>query len=88
MKDFHIDIKGGQWLIRFSRRMRGRAYGWCDYSLKKIMVDARQPLVLKLEVLVHEVLHAIHPDLSEEAVAYTGTKLAEAVNEAFSLEDR
>lgn len=88
MRDYHFDIHGERWLIRFSKRMRGSANGWCDYQKKKILVDDRLPDVVKLDVLIHEVLHAIHRNLSEESVTYSGTKLAEVISGVFSLEKR
>lgn len=85
--DFHFEINGEEWLVRFSKRMRGKAMGWCDYSLKKILVDDRLPREVKLDVLIHEVVHAIHRNLSEESVTYTGSKIAEIVSEVFSVEE-
>lgn len=87
MKDYHFDINGQKWLIRFSRRMRGKANGWCDYSQRKILVDDRLTPRVKLDVLIHEVVHAIHRSLSEESVTYTGTKLAEIISEVFKVEE-
>lgn len=78
MKEFSLDIHGKKWTIRFSR-LRGRAVGWCDYKNQKILVADRLPLQEKVDTLVHEVIHAVHSQLSEESVSYTGTKIAEAL---------
>ena len=86
MKDYRFEINGCPWLIRFSRRMRGKANGWCDYSQRKILVNDRLTPELKLDVLIHEVVHAIHESLSEESVTYTGSKLAEVISEVFNIE--
>lgn len=86
-RDFEIEIHGNKWLVRFTR-LRGKAVGWCDYSKKKIMVADRLPLQAKVDTLIHEVIHAVHSQLSEEAVTYTGTKIAEALFLTGLVEDK
>lgn len=88
MKDHAFELNGKPWTIRFSKRMRGKAMGWCDYKQRKILVDDRLTLKVKLDVLIHEVVHAIHSQLSEESVTYTGSKLAEVISEVFKVEEK
>lgn len=61
-------IAGQEWTWRYSR-LNGNADGWC-YSAPdhRILVDTRLRGQRRLEVEIHEVLHALYPQLSEEAV--------------------
>ena len=77
-RDYTFDINGEKWLIRFSR-LRGKAAGWCDYKRRKILVHNSLTPKQTLDTLIHEVTHAIHPQLCEESVVYTGAKLAEII---------
>lgn len=43
--------------------------GQCDYGKKTIRVDERLHGVDLLDTLIHELIHARWPDLSEDAVA-------------------
>lgn len=73
--DRRFEIAGKEWLVRVSR-LRGKAAGWCDYSKCKILVDSGLDPEAFLETLVHEVIHAEFPMLSEEAVTNSAADLA------------
>jgi hypothetical protein len=53
-----------------------------------IAIDARLKGKLKMEVLIHELLHEFHPDLSEESVELTGNLIAEALHQQGFRETR
>ena len=73
-----ILVNGVVWLLRFSR-LRGKAMGWCYFDTKKILVDSRLKGKDRLDVLIHEMLHAHHRQLSEEAVTQTASDIAEVL---------
>jgi hypothetical protein len=78
--DDHVFTLNGdeRWLIRFTT-LKGAAYGY-TYSQKakhpRIILDARMRGRKKLEVLVHELLHALNPTQSEEHVEQQGKDIA------------
>ena len=78
MTDHKIDVNGVEWLLRFSR-LRGKARGWCQYDKKKILVHNRLTGEERLEVVIHELLHAFFPDLAEESVTNAGEGIAKVL---------
>jgi hypothetical protein len=56
-----------RWKIERSQRLRG-IDGDCNYTLRRIRIDARLRGVDLLDTLIHELIHARWPDLSEDAV--------------------
>jgi hypothetical protein len=73
--DHHFTIAGLKWLWRYTR-LRGGANGWTylpDHksplkSIRKILIDERLTGRLRLEVEIHEAMHALFPQTSEESV--------------------
>jgi hypothetical protein len=57
-----------RWKIERSEALRG-CDGDCNYDLKRIRIHARLVAVDLLDTLIHELIHARWPDLSEDAVA-------------------
>lgn len=80
MPEDHVFTLNGdeRWLLRFST-LKGAAYGY-TFSQKskhpRIILDARMRGRKKLEVLVHELLHALNPTQSEEHVEQQGKDIA------------
>ena len=80
MADDHVFTLNGdeRWLLRFTT-LKGAAYGY-TFSQKakhpRIILDARMRGRKKLEVLVHELLHALNPTQSEEHVEQQGKDIA------------
>ena len=78
-QDHHFRLNGDEpWLIRFTT-LKGAAYGY-TFSQKakhpRIILDARMRGRKKLEVIVHELLHALNPTQSEEHVEQQGKDIA------------
>lgn len=73
-----IIVNGARWVIRFAR-LRGTAVGWCYYTKRKILVSKKLTGVDRLDTIIHELLHAHHPQLSEESVTETATGIAEVL---------
>jgi len=71
-----VSISGQKFDWRYSR-LRGKANGWCYHLEKKILIDSRLSGVKRLEVELHEFLHASNPNHSEEAVTMQAADLAE-----------
>jgi hypothetical protein len=61
-----IEIAGAKWHI-VRARLRN-LYGLCDYATRTIKVDARLTGTDYLDTLLHELIHARWPDISEESV--------------------
>jgi Zn-dependent peptidase ImmA (M78 family) len=83
MPDDHVFTLNGdeRWLLRFTN-LKGAAYGY-TFSQKaknpRIILDARMRGRKKLEVLVHELLHALNPTQSEEHVEQQGKDIAKVL---------
>lgn len=84
MKDFSLKIGRKNWKVQFvTSREVGNSWGCCDYpSAKNPRIQvyrnaSRRDLV---NTLLHEVLHAVRPELSEEAVTETADVLERALN--------
>lgn len=78
-RDHHYTLNGDErWLLRFTTLVGG-AYGY-TYSQKaehpRILVDENLRGRKRLEVIVHELLHALNPTQSEEHVDQQGKDIA------------
>lgn len=66
--DRKFSIAGQEWTWRYSR-LKGNAEGWCFSAPEhRIVIEDRLRGQRRLEVEIHEALHALYPSLSEEAV--------------------
>jgi len=77
-KDLKIRVRGRSWNLQFVR-VPNDADGICDaYDTpgKRIRISPSLKGERKLEVIVHEVLHASHWDMAEEAVEETARDVA------------
>lgn len=80
----HFKLAGKVWPVKFTR-LRGNAVGWTYYAdtqhpgtQEKILLDERAYLKGRsgLELLIHELLHALNPSFSEEAVTEQAADIA------------
>jgi hypothetical protein len=80
-RDHHFLIAGLRYLWRYTR-LRGTADGWTYYAdtkkktKPKILIDSRLSGRARLEIEIHEWLHAEFPHLSEETVTEAAKGLA------------
>lgn len=69
----NITVRGKRWKLVFERlRDAWKCWGMCDAPTtrgKRIRIDSRLTGQHRLEILLHEILHAAHWDASEELVA-------------------
>ena len=84
MNDFSLRIRNKNWKVQFvTSREVGNSWGSCDYpNARNTRIQiyrnaSRRDLV---NTLLHEVLHAVRPELSEEAVTETADVLERALN--------
>lgn len=70
-----ILVRGIRWTMRFTR-LRGSADGWCYYKEKKILICNKLRGIRRLDVVVHELLHAHNVEMSEDDVARTASGVA------------
>jgi hypothetical protein len=81
-RNHHFKINGVSWLWRYVR-LKGRAAGWTYMrdpknpdAEEKILIDERLSGRMRLNVEIHEFLHAANPTHSEEHVTQQGNDLA------------
>lgn len=84
MQDFDLHINGKRWSVRFvgTRELRD-AWGEADLPSArrpKIRIHRNQTERRLRETLIHEVLHAVRPELCEEAVDETARILERALH--------
>lgn len=73
-----ILVKGIRWTLRFTR-LRGSADGWCYFTEKKILVCKKLRGVRRLDVIVHELLHAHNQSMPEHDVSRTASGVAKVL---------
>lgn len=80
--DHHFKIGGVRWLWRYAR-LKGAAAGWTQYPdakntklPAKILIDATLTGRARLEIELHEALHAIFPQIDEGVITEAGKDLA------------
>lgn len=79
--DHHFTIAGIRWLWRYTR-LKGNAAGWTVYgdekkkAKPKILIDQRLAGRSRLEIEIHEALHACLPQTSEESITETAKDVA------------
>jgi hypothetical protein len=69
-----------RWKLCRSRRTMPKWYGECNYETRTITVCKSLAGIDLLDTLIHEVIHARWPDLSEEAVEEVATLLAHVLD--------
>lgn len=79
-----IKINDKNWKIKIvkSTEMSPSTLGECDnpaHSKPEIWVKRTQKPIDLMDTIIHEVLHAVRPELSEEAVLDTATTIAKAL---------
>lgn len=79
-----IKINKKNWKIKIvkSTELSPYSLGECDdpgYSKPEIWVKRTQKPLDLMDTVIHEVLHAVRPELSEEAVLDTATTIAKAL---------
>ena len=81
MRDFRLHIRGRWWRVRFvASREVGNAWGVAiDSPRPQILIYRRQGRRAMVNTLLHEVLHAVRPELAEEAVTETADVLERAL---------
>ena len=75
----HFQIDGKVWLVKVTR-LRGSASGWAIFTdTGKILIDEvvwRKRSRASLELLIHEVYHALNPQFDETVVERHAKDLA------------
>lgn len=80
--DHHFKIAGVRWLWRYTR-LKGMAAGWTQYPdsknkkiAPKILIDSALTGRQRLEIELHEALHACFPQIDEDVITEAGKDLA------------
>jgi len=74
-----VRIRGHSWALVFVDRLPSGAAGEMDpvgVPRKEVRVAVQQSSLDVLDTLLHELLHAAYPDLSEDAVSEGATDIA------------
>ena len=66
--------------IRKSRKLTAN-FGFFDTGKQEIVVDGRITGEQAIEIYIHEMLHAIYPDMSEDAVADGARAMANVLDQ-------
>lgn len=90
-RDHYVTLNGDErWLIRFTE-LTGAAYG-ITYTQK-----AKHPRIVlhdgmrgrhRLTVLIHELLHAIFPQASEEVIEQAGKDLSRVLSTLYDIKPK
>lgn len=73
-----IDIAGVRWSVSVCRVPRS-IHGDCDYAKRRIRVSEKLSSRDRTDTLIHELIHARWPDLSESAVAEFATEITDCL---------
>ena len=76
-KRAYLRIRGKRWTVVFQNGGDTNLLGWCDWINHKIVVRNTPDAT---ETLIHEILHACQPDLSEAAVLEIETAIVHALD--------
>ena len=76
-KTCRLKIRGQRWRIVIGRPPMNRCSGCCVKADRTIYIRSRAKN--KFETLVHEILHACHWDLTEEAIVETEEALVKGL---------
>lgn len=74
-RSYHVFINEQKWQIKFCP-VPSDLWGDCDYKKKEIRVSHRLYGQDRLDVLLHELIHARWPDLCEISVCEFASELA------------
>jgi len=80
-----IRISGEWWLMKLPGDPGCDNNGLCDYENKTIYIRDGLGQLKTVEVIVHETVHAVSRDLSEECVERIGVAVAGALQSAGML---
>lgn len=85
MAIFRAELGGRPWTVDTASRIR-KNWGDCDYERRLIRVSKKAKECGKdREILFHEAIHAIYPDLSEESVTFGARELDKLLSKYESL---
>lgn len=82
MKESTVEIEGAIWAIRPVRRgdMQSPHHdGECDHEQLTIRVYRDLPPPAMVETIIHEIMHAQQPDLSEDAITRRAREITRAL---------
>lgn len=75
MRSYRVFINGDRWRLKFCRTPKG-LLGDCNYKTNTIRVSERLSGEDRMDVILHELIHARWPDLHEDAVCEFASELA------------
>jgi len=83
-EEISIKIKNKLWKIKIvkSTDLSSTTCGECDdpkYAKPQIWIKRSLKPIDLMDTIIHEVIHAIRPELSEESVLETGTTIAKVL---------
>ena len=86
MRPFRLTIGTQQWTVTCCRVPK-TLYGDCDYEQRRIRISNRIHGCDLADTLIHELIHARWPDLSEDAVGSFAGEVVLAMRKFQLLED-
>jgi hypothetical protein len=79
-----VKLAGKVWPVRYCKLGRQRAWGECDSPEKRnheIRIDERLTGLKRLEITLHELMHADDFDIPENVVKHKARRLAKALSQ-------
>ena len=71
----NIRLNGEPWMLLYTKHKKG-VWGQCHHDQQMIEISRRAKGRLELDTLIHEMIHATNPWLTEEVVNETATNIA------------
>jgi hypothetical protein len=80
MRKRQVKLMGSEWTLAFTRRMKD-CYGYCNNRTKRIAIDQSTKGQKRLEILIHEMLHACGWHIDENFVKEAAKDMATILTE-------
>jgi hypothetical protein len=74
-----VTVRGRRYRLAFENLRKKNCLGYCDSPTevgKEILIDKNLSGKLRLDTIIHELLHALYWDLSEESIEEAATDVA------------
>lgn len=78
MRTIHIQLNKQKWKMQF-KPLHETLHGECDTEKRIISINSMLPPSQRLEIMLHELLHAVYPFLEEDTVDNAAIDIAKAL---------
>ena len=79
-QSYKLNLRGVEWNLEFTKENLGLdEYGVCVFDNQRIIVEPKLKGTLRLDTVIHELLHACLPDTAEHSICQTASSIAQAL---------